>query len=43
MRIRPFKVKEPMAKRSVTREVVGVVSQKSIATLYDDIEAAWLQ
>lgn len=27
----------------MTREVVGVVSEKSIATLYDDIEAAWLQ
>jgi DNA-binding MarR family transcriptional regulator len=34
-----------MAKRSVSRTVVGIAreSEKSMATLYDDIEAAWLQ
>lgn len=34
-----------MAKRSVSRNVAGTVreSEKSMATLYDDIEAAWRQ
>jgi DNA-binding MarR family transcriptional regulator len=34
-----------MAKRSVSRDVARVASEsgKSMATLYDDIEAAWLQ
>jgi DNA-binding MarR family transcriptional regulator len=34
-----------MAKRSASRKAVGVAreSEKSMATLYDDIEAAWLQ
>jgi hypothetical protein len=39
----PLEAKEPMAKRSVSRRVAGVVSETSLATLYDDIEAAWLQ
>jgi DNA-binding MarR family transcriptional regulator len=36
---------EAMAKRSASRKAVGVAreSEKSMATLYDDIEAAWLQ
>jgi DNA-binding MarR family transcriptional regulator len=34
-----------MAKRRVSRKVVGIAreSEKSMAPLYDDIEAAWLQ
>jgi DNA-binding MarR family transcriptional regulator len=35
----------PMAKRHVSRDVAGVAKEpgKPVATLYDDIEAAWLQ
>jgi DNA-binding MarR family transcriptional regulator len=43
MRIRALEMKEPMAKRSVSRVVAEVVSETSMTTLYDDIEAAWLQ
>jgi DNA-binding MarR family transcriptional regulator len=43
--LRIWEKNEAMAKRNVSRKVVGIAreSEKSMATLYDDIEAAWLQ
>jgi DNA-binding MarR family transcriptional regulator len=43
--LRIWEKNEAMAKRSVSRKVVRIAreSEKSMATLYDDIEAAWLQ